>query len=110
MIVLPEPVPGPGELLLDVRAAALNWSDLLQRAGTYPGGPTAAVHRRTGGGRHRRRAWRGRLGAADRRARRAITGARAPASSAVVPAATCFAWDASVEQRAALPVSLLTAC
>ena len=31
---LPDPEPGPGKLLLDVRAAALNWSDLLQRAGT----------------------------------------------------------------------------
>lgn len=36
----PDPVPGPGELLVRVRAFAVNWADLLQRAGAYPGGPT----------------------------------------------------------------------
>src|SRR5206468_2198157 len=34
-----DPSPGPGELLLQVTAFGLNWSDLLQRAGRYPGGP-----------------------------------------------------------------------
>jgi NADPH:quinone reductase-like Zn-dependent oxidoreductase len=33
------PAPGPGELVIRVEACGLNWSDLLQRAGTYPGGP-----------------------------------------------------------------------
>lgn len=37
---VPEPVPGPGELLVRVRAFAVNWADLLQRAGRYPGSPT----------------------------------------------------------------------
>lgn len=36
----PDPVPGPGELLVRVRAFAVNWADLMQRAGRYPGGPT----------------------------------------------------------------------
>jgi NADPH:quinone reductase len=36
----PEPEPGPGELLVKTRAFAVNWADLLQRAGKYPGGPT----------------------------------------------------------------------
>lgn len=36
----PDPAPGPGELLVRVRAFAVNWADLLQRAGSYPGGPT----------------------------------------------------------------------
>lgn len=36
----PDPRPGPGELLVRVRAFAINWADLLQRAGGYPGGPT----------------------------------------------------------------------
>jgi len=36
----PDPEPGPGELLVRVRAFAVNWADLLQRAGSYPGGPT----------------------------------------------------------------------
>jgi NADPH:quinone reductase len=36
----PDPQPGPGELLVRVRAFAVNWADLMQRAGRYPGGPT----------------------------------------------------------------------
>ena len=39
LVDVPEPVAGPGEVLLDVTALGLNWSDLLQRAGQYPGGP-----------------------------------------------------------------------
>jgi NADPH:quinone reductase len=35
-----DPVPGPGELLVRTRAFAVNWADLLQRQGRYPGGPT----------------------------------------------------------------------
>jgi putative PIG3 family NAD(P)H quinone oxidoreductase len=33
---LPDPVPGPGELLVRVRATAVNRADLLQRRGLYP--------------------------------------------------------------------------
>jgi tumor protein p53-inducible protein 3 len=33
---LPDPVPGEGEILLEVRATALNRADLLQRRGLYP--------------------------------------------------------------------------
>lgn len=33
---VPEPSPGPGEVLVDVRASAVNRADLLQRAGHYP--------------------------------------------------------------------------
>jgi len=36
---VPDPVPKPGELLIDVHAAALNRADLLQRAGNYPPPP-----------------------------------------------------------------------
>jgi putative PIG3 family NAD(P)H quinone oxidoreductase len=39
---VPDPVPGPGEVLVDVRASAVNRADLLQRAGFYdppPGTP-----------------------------------------------------------------------
>ncbi|HSY39063.1 MAG TPA: NADPH:quinone oxidoreductase family protein [Polyangia bacterium] len=39
LVDVSEPAPGPGELLLEVTACGLNWSDLLQRAGLYPGGP-----------------------------------------------------------------------
>lgn len=36
---VPEPVPGLGELLVRVDAFAVNWADLLERAGRYPGAP-----------------------------------------------------------------------
>ena len=38
---VPDPVPGPDEVLVDVRATALNRADLLQRMGLYPGPPMA---------------------------------------------------------------------
>ena len=39
---LPDPSPGPGEVLLDVVAAGVNRADLLQRAGHYPPPPGAS--------------------------------------------------------------------
>jgi len=39
---LPEPVPGDGEVVIDVRATALNRADLLQRRGVYPPPPGAS--------------------------------------------------------------------
>ena len=38
----PDPVPGPGEVVLDVAAAGLNRADLLQRMGFYPPPPGAS--------------------------------------------------------------------
>jgi len=38
---VPDPVPGRGEVLLDVAAAGVNRADLLQRAGHYPPPPGA---------------------------------------------------------------------
>jgi NADPH:quinone reductase-like Zn-dependent oxidoreductase len=35
----PEPVPGPGELLIDVRAAGINFADIMARLGLYPDAP-----------------------------------------------------------------------
>ncbi len=37
---VPDPDPGPEEVLVDVRATALNRADILQRQGHYPGPPT----------------------------------------------------------------------
>ena len=39
---LPDPRPGPGEVLLDVAATAVNRADLLQRQGFYPPPPGAS--------------------------------------------------------------------
>lgn len=39
---LPEPVPAPGEVLIDVAAAGVNRADLAQAAGTYPPPPGAS--------------------------------------------------------------------
>jgi NADPH2:quinone reductase len=34
------PEPGPGEVLIDVAAAGVNFADIQQRIGAYPGGPS----------------------------------------------------------------------
>jgi len=39
---VPDPEPGPGEVLLDVAASAVNRADLLQRQGNYPPPPGAS--------------------------------------------------------------------
>jgi putative PIG3 family NAD(P)H quinone oxidoreductase len=38
---VPDPEPGPGEVLIDITASAVNRADLLQRAGAYPPPPGA---------------------------------------------------------------------
>ena len=35
----PDPSPGPGEILVGVRAAGVNGADILQRKGGYPAPP-----------------------------------------------------------------------
>jgi putative PIG3 family NAD(P)H quinone oxidoreductase len=39
---VPDPEPGPGEVLIDVAASAVNRADLLQRQGVYPPPPGAS--------------------------------------------------------------------
>lgn len=41
---IPDPVAGPGDVLLDVAATAVNRADLLQRQGRYPPPPGAPQH------------------------------------------------------------------
>lgn len=36
IVDMPEPVPGPGEVVIDVAFAAANWSDIQKREGVYP--------------------------------------------------------------------------
>src|SRR5215210_7815497 len=40
-ISVPDPVPGPGEVLVDVVASAVNRADVMQRMGFYPPPPGA---------------------------------------------------------------------
>src|SRR6185295_9255009 len=107
----PEPVPGRGELRLDVRAAGVNFTDLLQRAGTYPGGPVppftpgleaAGVVEALGPDCP---------GPAPGTRVVALARGGLQAQKAVVPAAACWSWPEtlSFEQGAAFPVSYLTA-
>ena len=35
----PVPLPGPGEVLIRVSAAGVNFADISQAHGTFPGGP-----------------------------------------------------------------------
>ena len=35
----PDPIPGPGEVLIDVHAAGINFADLMARLGLYPDAP-----------------------------------------------------------------------
>jgi NADPH2:quinone reductase len=37
LVEIPDPVPGPGEALVRVRIAGVNFTDIYQRTGTYPG-------------------------------------------------------------------------
>jgi len=41
-VEVPDPVPGPGEVLVDVAATAVNRADLVQRQGFYPPPPGAS--------------------------------------------------------------------
>jgi len=41
---VPDPVPGPGEVLLEVAASAVNRADLMQRQGLYPPPPGASPY------------------------------------------------------------------
>ena len=50
LVERPVPKPGPGQLLVRVRAASLNYRDLLIADGTYPRGPAALVPASDGAG------------------------------------------------------------
>lgn len=46
----PDPVPGPGQVVVGLRAAALNWHDCLLRQGAYPAYPVPIVPGSDGAG------------------------------------------------------------
>ena len=82
----PDPVAGPGEVLVDVAAAGVNRADLMQRQGHYPPPPGASeiIGLEVLGAR--RRARRGRHRLAGRRAVCALLAGGGYAEQVVVPA------------------------
>jgi NADPH2:quinone reductase len=106
----PAPVPRPGEVLIRVQACGLNWSDFLQRAGAYPGGPKPPfIAGQEAAGivvAHGEGVTAPPIGAAVS----AIATSGLCAELAAVPAASCIAWPAAlaIDQRAALPIAMLT--
>lgn len=107
----PEPTPGPGEVRIAVRAAGVNFADILARVGLYPGAPkppcvvgyeVAGVVDAVGPGTTRYRA-------GDRVI--AFTDFGGYADAVVVPEARTFPVPARLSdvEAAAVPVTYLTA-
>lgn len=105
------PTPAAGEVLVRIEASGLNWSDVLQRQGLYPGGPkppfiagqeAAGVVIAHGAG----------VGAPAIGSRVSVLARHGLAAEVVaVPASSCIAWPdtVDVQQCAALPIALVTA-
>lgn len=107
----PDPKPGPGEVLVRVKAAGLNFADILARQGLYPDGPpkpcvmgyeAAGMVDDVGEGVDRNLIGKAVI---------AMTRFKGQAELLVVSAAQVFAKPDSLtfEQAAAIPVNYLTA-
>jgi len=107
-----DPAPGPGEVVVRVAAAGINFADLLMRLGLYPGTPrppftpgfeVAGTVEAVGAGVSSPRA-------GERVVAMMLAGG-GYAAKAVLPAANCIPLPAamSFEEAAALPVNYLTA-
>ena len=110
---LPQPEPGPGEVLIRVTRAGLNFADTHTRTNSYvrkatlplvPGGEVAGVPR----GHRRARRGAGRRAAAtpSTRSRRASSSSRSPTGSTTAPRWRCSsrgttAWHLLPHRRAA---------
>src|SRR2546428_4898585 len=108
----PEPTPGPGQALVRVRAAGVNFADVMARLGLYPDAPprpcvvgyeVAGTVERLGPGAD------GALATGQRVI--ALTRFGGYAEAVAVPAAQLFPMPArmSFEEGAAIPVNYLTA-
>src|ERR1700752_1040620 len=109
---IPDPVPGPGEVLVRVRASAMNRADLLQRRGRYaapagirqdvPGLEFAGVVEAAAGGAVRWHAGDEVIG---------LAGGGAHAEIVAVPASHCLQKPSSLswEEAGAVPEAFLTA-
>jgi NADPH2:quinone reductase len=110
LVELPDPEPQPGQVRIKVKAAGLNYADVIQREGGYPGGPkppyisgfeAAGVVDAVGDGASLP------IGARVT----AITGTGAHAERVCAYAMACvpFPESMSFEEAAAFPVQYLTA-
>jgi NADPH:quinone reductase-like Zn-dependent oxidoreductase len=113
---LPEPRPKPGEVLIRVKAIGVNFADLLQRMGLYPGAPKppfvpgleiAGVVEKTAEGGRQSEGQSLRPGDAVA----ALTGFNAYAEWISVPAQQAYLLPAGMpfEDAAAIPVNYITA-
>jgi NADPH2:quinone reductase len=109
LVDLPEPEPGPGQVLVDVAAAGVNFIDTYQRSGTYPlplpfglGSEGSGRVRALGAGVRQ-------IDVGDRVAWQGVPGSYA--EQVVVPAEVCLPVPDSVpdDVAAALPLQGLTA-
>lgn len=107
----PDPKPRPGEVLIRVKAAGLNFADILQRQGLYPDGPpkpcvmgyeVAGTVAEVGEGVDRNLIGRGVI---------AMTRFKGQAELVAVPAAQIFEKPESMtfEEAASFPVNYVTA-
>jgi len=107
----PDPKPGPGDVLVRVKAAGLNFADILARQGLYPDGPpkpcvmgyeASGIVEDVGEGVDRNLMGKAVI---------AMTRFKGQAELLVVSAAQVFAKPDSLtfEQAAAIPVNYLTA-
>src|ERR1700746_2680343 len=115
---VPDPQPKPGEVLIRVKAVGINFADLLQRMGIYPGTPkppfipgieTAGVGEKVGEGEKRETEQGEPLLPGDAVA--AFPHFNAYAGWVAVPASMAYRLPASMsfEEGAAIPVNYLTA-
>ena len=111
VVDMPEPIPNPGEVLLELRACGMQYADVMQREGLYVGGPrppffpgleAAGVVLALGSGV-----------TAPAVGTRVVVmaGGGLQAERAAVPAASCIPIpdEMSFEEAAAFPVNYLTA-
>ncbi len=108
----PDPRPGPGEVLIDVKAAGINFADLMARIGLYPDAPkppcvvgyeVAGVISATGEGVE------GRLGAGQRVIAPVRFGGYAERAVARADGVIPLPQELSFEDGAAIPINYATA-
>ena len=111
VIDAPEPIPNPGEVLIDIKACGMQYADVMQRLGLYVGGPKPPFYPGMEAA--------GVVTALGTGVTAPVVGTRVvvmaggglEAERAAVPASSCIPIpdDMTFEQAAAFPVNYLTA-